>query len=201
MDTNEVAIIDKKNLTISYDKSKLSRIDSEIAGYLTPDEVHKVLSCISNKTHFLLADFLWKTGCRITEAISIRKRDIDFYNRTVSIRWLKGRKQRQRLIPMHQTLAYALSVYCGSMNLDDVVFQMSRQRAWQIVRKYGNQASIGKELHPHTFRHSFAIYFLGKVGNLIMLKDLLGHANITTTMVYLKYVQADKAEKINGLDF
>ena len=196
-----IEVLRKRNLTISQDRSKLMQIDKEIAGYLNKDEVHKLLSVISNKRDYLLLDFLWKTGCRISEALAVSKGNIDFYNKTVKIRWLKRRKAKERYIPLHDSLAYELSVFTGPLNLADTLFPISRQRAFQIIKKYSEKAELGKEVHPHTLRHSFAIHFLSQTGNLVMLKELMGHAQITTTMMYLQYVKKDLKEAINGIEF
>jgi integrase/recombinase XerD len=197
----EVTTLGNKNLTIPQEKSKLLRIDREIAAYLNKDEVALLLSVVTNKKHYLLIDLLWKTGVRVTEAVSIKKGDIDFYNQTIKIRWLKHRKAKERIIPLHQSLAYQLSVYASNMGGMDKIFDISRQRVFQILKRYAKTSQIQKNVHPHTLRHSFAIHFLNETGNVIMLKELLGHSQITTTMAYLKYVQKDIKEAIQGINF
>ncbi|MDP3765296.1 MAG: tyrosine-type recombinase/integrase [Nanoarchaeota archaeon] len=202
MAMNEIQTFNERNLTIPINKVKIARsLSTELPDYLTKDEVDKLLSVITNKSHYLLIEFLWKTGCRITEALSITKGSIDFENRTIRIRWLKKRKALERIIPLHPSLAYNLSVFAGSLNLQDRMFPITRQRAYQITKDYAVKAQIGKPIHPHTLRHSFAVYFLKQRRNIVALQKLLGHSQITTTMIYLNIVQQDLADEINMMEY
>jgi integrase len=176
---------------------------SDIPEYLNKEEINLLLSNIkdSEKMDGLLIMFLWRTGVRITEAISIKKRDIDFINQTAKIRWLKKRKAIDRVIPLERDLIYNLSVYCSNLNLDDLIFPFTRQRAFQIIKKHIKRNLIQKVVSPHTFRHSFAINFLKQTKNLVALQKLLGHAQITTTMIYLNIVQSDLREELNKVEW
>ena len=201
---NMPIVSSNKNLTIS-NKNVINRPFSanNIPTYLTKEEVDKLLSIIpgSNKRDYMLIYFLWTTGSRITEAINVKKKDIDFYYRTVKIQWLKKRKRQERIIPLHQNTAYQLSVYCGNLNQDDKLFPISRNRAFQIIRKYTKKAGITKTVGCHTLRHSFSVYFLKQRRNIVALQKLLGHSQITTTMVYLNIVQSDLQQEIDMVEF
>ena len=201
---NMPTVSNNKNLTIS-NKNVINRpfTANNIPTYLTKEEVDSLLSVIpeSNKRDYMLIYFLWTTGSRITEAINVKKGDIDFYYRTVKIQWLKKRKKQERIIPLHQNTAYQLSVYCGNMNQDDKLFPISRNRAFQIIRKYTKKAGINKKVGCHTLRHSFSVYFLKQRRNIVALQKLLGHSQITTTMVYLNIVQSDLQQEIDMIEF
>lgn len=54
-----------------------------------------------------------------------------------------------------------------------------------VVKKAGLEA---RNIHPHTFRHTFAVHYLNNGGNLLRLQQLLGHAHLSTTLLYLRYV-------------
>jgi hypothetical protein len=56
-----------------------------------------------------------------------------------------------------------------------------------IVKEVLKRSKLKKEVHPHTFRHSFAIHYINNGGNLLRLQQLLGHEHIDTTFHYLKY--------------
>lgn len=61
---------------------------------------------------------------------------------------------------------------------------LSRQSAWEAISRAGKMAKIGKELHPHTFRHSFATHLISGGADVRTVQELLGHASVTTTQIY-----------------
>lgn len=177
---------DEKDLTESQENVKKKYWDKEY--------IKNRISSIKNKRHKMLLQFLWMTGTRISEAVNIKKRDIDFDNHTVQIRWQKRKNEEKRNIPLHPNLVEILDFYCGNMNLDDYIFDFSRQRAHQICRKHlgGN---------PHKLRHSFAVQWLRSGNRLETLSRVLGHSDIRITMEYLKIVPQDQGKEMLNMEF
>lgn len=180
-----------KNLT-----NPINNVKRDLAKYLEKDLINERLNQIQHNEDRMFLTFLWMSGVRVTEAINIRKKDIDSINRTIRIRWLKSRKYNERNLPVHSRLADILRVYTASLNQEDLVFNFSRQRAWQICRKY-----FGEGVGNHTFRHSFAVNYLREGGNIVNLYRILGHKKIQTTMEYLKIVPTDLSKELETIGF
>lgn len=191
-------INEEKNIIVLEKKELTNHIENvnrlELPKYWEKDYIHEKISQVKNYKHKMMLQFLWMTGCRITEAISIRKKDLDFKNYVITIRWQKSRKFLYRNIPLHPNLKDMLEIFTAVMKVEDVVFPMSRQRAWEIVKKT-------MEGHPHMFRHSFAVNWLRSGGDIVVLSRMLGHSNVNCTMEYLKIVPTDMGKELLKIPF
>lgn len=166
----------------------------EIPKYWDRDEVNALLDQVKNYKHKMFLQFLWLSGVRITEAISLKKKDIDFKNYVMRVRWLKSRKYQERVLPVHPTLKNMLEMYTGAMTQETLVFPFTRQQGWQIAKKWTDG-------HPHKFRHSFAVNWLRCGGDIVILHRILGHSKIQTTMEYLKIVPVDQGKELLKIKF
>jgi len=179
----------EKNLTL-----KSSIVKSDLPKYWAKEYINNSINQVSNVKHKFFLTFLWFTGVRISEALNIRKKDIDFSNKTITIRWLKNRKYNYRNISVNNELLSLMQFYSASINLDDLLFDFSRQRAFQITQQY-----LGGS--PHQLRHSFAINWLRCGGDVFLLSRHLGHRKIQTTMIYLDIVPVDIAKELDKVSF
>lgn len=189
----EIEILDKNYLTKDI---KIVKRDEEIE-YWSKEEMLDKLSRLPPNEYGMLFQFLWRTGVRVTEAISITKKDLDFSNLEIKIRWLKNRKFETRIIPMHQSLRLLLYTFTAKLNNDDKVFKFTRQYVDQLCKKY----NFG---HAHKIRHSFAVNFLRQSDNpqaFVMLQHILGHSHINTTMVYLRAVPMEQKKALEKINF
>jgi integrase len=180
----EIQVLNKQDLT-----KPISNVKAELPKYWERDYINERIDRISNNRHRVFLQFLWHTGVRVTEAVNVRKQDIDLNNYTIQVRWLKSRKWNYRNIPLHPNLRDILMLYTASMKSDELVFPISRQRAWQLVKKYMRG-------HPHQFRHSFAVNWLRCGGDIVVLSRMLGHSKIQSTMEYLKIVPIDTGKEL-----
>lgn len=197
----DVILPTDKNLTISGRNVKTELAPwnkqgykQEIPKYWNRDEVNSLLEQVKNYKHKMFLLFLWLSGVRITEAIGLRKKDIDFKERVMRIRWLKSRKYQERVLPINKDLKSMLEMYTGAMTQETLVFPFTRQQGWQIAKKW-------TQGHPHKFRHSFAVNWLRCGGDIVILHRILGHSKIQTTMEYLKIVPVDQAKELDKITF
>lgn len=185
----DIAVRERQDLTKGEEKVK-----REVPKYWHKEELKEKLERVKNHEHKMLFTTLWLTGIRITEALNIRKRDIDCENYLLTIRWLKSRKWQTRNIPMRPELRDLLQLYSATKLTDDKLFPISRQRAWQLTQRHFGG-------HPHQFRHSFAVNWLRSGGDVFLLSKMLGHARIQTTMEYLKIVPVDIGKELLKIEF
>ena len=142
---------------------------------------------------------LFFTGCRISELLAIRKKDISFIKKTILIRQLKKRKGqeliREVLLPPPVENYLREYVIGEVISGEFLLFDFSRQRAWQLVREL-SVAALNKPLHPHVFRHAFAIQLLKSTSNIEYIRRLLGHKDYDTLKHYLDFTIEDMREDI-----
>ncbi len=160
------------------------------------EEVHQILEkAQKNPFDHLLISFLWQTGCRVSEALMVRLRDVDFRLRQVTLRTLKrARGYRERVLPLKGDLLGQIATRAIERGLspEDRIFPITRQRAHQIVQKHVLAAGFDRErAHPHVFRHSFAVHCVLNGVPILVLKEWLGHSDINSTLVYLKVLGSD----------
>jgi integrase/recombinase XerD len=149
----------------------------------------------------LIFEFLYGTGCRISELVNTDLQDIDFESNILKIRFGKGSKQR--LIPLGKSLKNSIEAYVIQVRNNVPNFQkidalllnskgkrLTRQSIWTVINKYAQEQGI-KDLTPHTLRHAFATHLLEGGADVRVVQELLGHSSINTTQIYT-HVTVDK---------
>ena len=164
---------------------------TKIPDYLEKERVDELLDAAKTcgERDYLLLRFMWRTGVRVSEVTSVTPKDIEFKNGVVNIRKAKG--GRQRRVPLDEETLKMLSNYILASNIpeDRPVFPIKRTQVFNLVKKYGKM--IGVQIHPHTFRHSFAIHLVRSGMDLRRLQLLLGHSSLSTMQVYLQFGDTD----------
>lgn len=184
----------KRGLVVPDDHNKsltksVGTVKRDLPKYWHRDYINERINQVSTARHRVFLQFLWITGVRVTEAVSLRKKDIDYENYTLRVLWQKSRTNRYRMVALHPSLRDVLWTFTASLNAEDRVFPFSRQRAWQICRKHMRGG-------PHMFRHSFAVNWLRCGGDIVSLHRHLGHSKVQTTMEYLKIVPVDTGKEL-----
>ncbi|MGZ4852096.1 MAG: tyrosine-type recombinase/integrase [Halobacteriota archaeon] len=169
----------------------------DIEDYLEPAEVEVMLDAARTRSSrdYLIMKVLWQTGIRVNELLHIRPKDLDYQANQVLV--VEAKNKKQRFVPLKPATLAELRTYIEEHGIaaGGPLFQNRQGKAYtkqyirKIVSRYG--ALVNKPVHPHTFRHSFAINMVRHGCDLQRLKLCLGHSNINTTSVYLRFNTAD----------
>ena len=177
---------------------KAPKVEKKIPDILSVADINKLLEQPGERTSKGLRDramleLLYATGIRVTELISLKVGDI---NRKMDYIVCRDRN-RERVIPFGSKAKEALDNYMGAARQDlignkecEMLFpncsgeSMSRQGFWKLLKQYVKQAGIQMEITPHTLRHSFAAHLVDNGADLHVVQEMLGHSDISTTMMY-----------------
>lgn len=183
--------------TETIDRPKLAR---RLPSVLSYDEIRKLIEMPDVRNHLGLRDramleTIYACGLRVSELLNLKLNDIHWQQEFVRI-YGKGRKERlvpiarsalnwiQRYLDRARPLLDRFNRSDGALFLNVRGQGLSRMGFWKILNKYAEQADIRKEIHPHTFRHSFATHLLEGGADLRAVQEMLGHADISTTQIY-----------------
>lgn len=144
-----------------------------------------------------MLELLYATGIRVSELIAL---DVQDLNLSASFLRCRGRS-KERIVPLYKTAVRAMAAYVNDVrpqlleNPEDTALfvnmngeRMSRQGFWKIVKRYQDKAGIHKDITPHTLRHSFAAHLLENGADLRSIQEMLGHADISATQIYVQVV-------------
>lgn len=162
-------------------------------------ELEYLRKACRNKREKALVDFLYSTGCRISECAALVMADIDFRDRSVRIRHGKGDKARTTYFNAEAEVS--LREYLQKRRFpSNAVFASHRSPHGNVsahalrdeVRKIRKRTNnISRPVTPHVLRHTFATTLIGNGTPVEHVQKLLGHASLDTTMIYAKLDQQD----------
>jgi integrase/recombinase XerD len=176
------------------------RLVKRLPKVLSIQEVENLLEAPETSTPYGMRDkamleLLYATGIRVSELVNLNAGHV---NLGMGFVRCMGKGSKERIIPLGRIAAKWLNNYIQSMRhqllreskLDDALFinhlgtRLTRQGFWKIIKKYGREAHILKDITPHTLRHSFATHLLDNGADLRAVQEMLGHADISTTQIY-----------------
>jgi len=176
------------------------KLEKNLPGVLSVNEVESVLKLPDVNDSLGLRDkalleLLYACGTRVSELINIKIADLFFDDEIIRV---FGKGSKERLIPIGSSAINWVNVYLvkarplleKKMKSENILFlnsrgtKLSRMGVWKIVSRYSTEAGITKEVHPHTFRHSFATHLIEGGADLRAVQEMLGHADISTTQIY-----------------
>lgn len=188
---------------------KAPKIEKKMPETLTLEETEKLLKQPSGQEPKALRDramleLLYATGIRVSELISLKEQDLNLKMEYLSCKDRNG----GRVIPIGKAAKDALTVYletgrgqivdesqCDYLFTNCSGKPMSRQGFWKLIKGYGKQAGIQKEITPHILRHSFAMHLVTNGAELKIVQEMLGHTSIAATQIYAQCSEGKMREE------
>ena len=184
-----------------------SLVDARGRKYLTADERTRFLAAV--RTHpkpvvQTLCRTLALTGCRVSEALSIRACDVDLDAAEIRIATLKRRREHWRAVPVPQDLIHALDLVHGVRRAQTStrgrtrqLWPVTRQAAHRQVAALMHDAGIaGPQACPRGLRHSWGAAAVTAGVPLTTIAAVLGHADVATSAIYATAVGAEHRELV-----
>jgi integrase/recombinase XerD len=140
-----------------------------------------------------MLELLYATGIKVTELITLKLKDVN-----LSARYITCGDRRERNVPFGKSAKSAISSYLEireeSFNKKQKEFlflntsgePLTRQGLWKILKAYAKLVGM-TEINPNSIRHSFAAHLIENGADLSSVQEFLGHADITTTQLYLTH--------------
>lgn len=193
--TNENII--KKNPVNNLQNPKM---DNTIPNYISVDEITKIIETVKNKDDleslrdYCIISILYTTGMRVSELINIKICDINDKEYITVF----GKNSKERIVPIYNSTSQIVNEYISKIvfpSNDEQNFlfpslkkpnqSITRQRVFQIIKKRTVEAGLDHEkISPHKLRHAYATHMLESGVELIVLQQLLGHSDISSTQIY-----------------
>jgi integrase/recombinase XerC len=187
------------------------RTAKRLPDFLTTSEIRELLQQpardgIDASRDRMILKLFYATGVRISEAIGLRVADVRFHEGVIRV---LGKRQKVRLLPLGDHTAKELKLFLQDrsrseqrelMPEDFVLVRpdglpFSRQQMAHLIRRYMRQVADPGKAHPHALRHSFATHLLDAGADILSVKELLGHASLSTTQIYT-HVSAERLKKV-----
>ena len=169
-------------------------------GVLSASEARRIIhktdaKCVIGYRDRVILEVLYSTGIRKEELNNLTLSDVDYADGFLRI--TSGKGGRDRIVPLGRIACRYLENYIKSVRPELLRFPyetrlflssrgrpLSKNVAWELVKKYAKQAKIHKNVHPHTFRHTCATAMLRNKANIRAVQELLGHSSLNSTQVY-----------------
>jgi integrase/recombinase XerD len=157
---------------------------------LNQGELRMLFKAPTTLKHRVLLALVYSAGLRSQEAANLKIGDVDFERMTIHIR--KSKYNKDRIVPLSGHIAKGLEKYMAADKPRTYLFngrepdgRYSQKGLSWIMREALKKTAIAKDVNLHSLRHSYATHLLEQGVNIVTVKNLLGHAQIKTTMIYL----------------
>lgn len=193
------------NIDLKFKKLRETKKLPGILDEVTIQKVYKYLdteNIVEHRRNKLMFMMLLDTGLRISELLSIKASDINYKNKSITVKETKSKEYR-RVLFTSETSEY-LARYVLELNIREYLFinfetrkPLRADSVETICRRIQHIMGIKQSISPHKWRHTFASNFIEADGNVFVLKKLLGHHDISTTQIYVKVSMKKTIEEYN----
>ena len=181
------------------DRLDTPRVERRLPEFLTRDEVERLLAAPDEARALCWRDraileFLYATGVRVSELVDLPLSSLDVDEGFATV---FGKGAKERLVLIGAPALRALGRYLrdvrpeldqgsgeGRVFLNARGRPIRRESIWAVVKESARRGGIGKNVSPHTLRHTFATHLVEGGADLVAVQELLGHADISTTQIY-----------------
>jgi integrase/recombinase XerD len=177
-----------------------TKVTYKLPSILSTEEVQRIIKATNNIKHKTLLIVIYGAGLRVSEAVNLRLKDIDDKRHALHIRCSKNGKDRFALLS--PVVLEHLRTYWKHCRFTDYIFHkngvnhITTSAASAIYQKAKERAGIKKPGGIHALRHAFATHALESGVDLFVIKQLLGHSSIHSTVRYLSFFPCrDKSVK------
>ncbi len=199
---NVTGVIDSNPAkAVKNDKNEKKTID-----VLTSEEVDRLLSQpdvkdIKGLRDKAMLELMYATGIKVSELISLNVSDVNLQLGCISCHGTESSKHDRRIY-IYPTAVKTIRDYLkfSRAYLVDDDFEplfvniggtrITRQGFWKILKSYAARAGITKPITPHILRNSFATHLLENGADINDIKEILGHSDISSTLVYANYLKS-----------
>ncbi|MBI2650092.1 tyrosine-type recombinase/integrase [Candidatus Woesearchaeota archaeon] len=185
----------------AFNAVKAPKPEKKLPTVLTKDEVRKLLNAAENPKHRLLIEFMYSSGLRVSECVSLKIDDLDLNEKIGKIKHGKGNKERY--IILSDSLILHLNEYLkNKKDSSSYIFSIKNhpitaRQAQKVVKEAAKTAGIKKRVFCHALRSSFATHLLEAGTDIRVIQELLGHSNLSTTQIYTK-VSTQQLKKVKS---
>lgn len=157
---------------------KLKKVNNNINrdDLLTPDDINKLIESTRNPKYKAMVAFLYESGGRIQEVLSVKVKDIQTTDKgiVVSVPQTKTGNDYRRVLCVLSGQYLMNWIAYGGLKPDDVLFKLHKANAWRFLIKAGKDAGITKPCNPHAFRHAQATNMIQLGYNESIIRKKLG---------------------------
>ncbi|MBI4303671.1 MAG: tyrosine recombinase XerC [Chloroflexi bacterium] len=186
------------------------KLEKRLPAFLTHDEITRLIEAPDSSTPLgqrdrAFLELLYASGMRVSELVKLNLGQVSLDSRET---WVFGKGSKERVTLMGEPAARALNTYLRqgrrellgnkkstALFLNRYGERLTARSVQEILEEYAKMVGIGRNVHPHMLRHTFATHLLDGGADLKIVQELLGHASLSSTQIYT-HISKSQAKKV-----